>query len=91
MSTKREGPLPAISDAALGGPREVTHRGVLRVAEVYQAWREAETQCGEALRTWWEAGPDDGRLRYAAYRAVLDREESAARHLRHVWEQAQGS
>jgi hypothetical protein len=91
MSTKRHESSPAILGAAGAVPRIPDKPTDLpQVDRAYRAWRAAETQCDRALRGWLDAGPGDGRVRYAAYGAALDREETAARHLQRVCEPAQG-
>jgi hypothetical protein len=88
MSTKRDEPASAARVAARL-PNEAAPGDALHRAHAYQAWRAAETRCSEALHAWFDTGPTDRRCRYAAYLAVLDREEAAARHLQRVWERAQ--
>jgi hypothetical protein len=84
MSTRRDEPSPAILGAIRVSPRihnQVVRSDILHLGDVYSAWRIAEAQAGEALGSWRDAEPDETGGRYAAYRAALDREESAARDL----------
>jgi hypothetical protein len=47
-------------------------------ADLYQAWRAAFQEAGEALLEWWFAPAGARRDRFAAYRAAADREDAAA-------------
>jgi len=49
-----------------------------RRVDVYDAWRFADAEAGAAFRTWSRAGARERRDRHVAYRAALDREETAA-------------
>jgi hypothetical protein len=92
MNTKRDERSPAMFGAARVRPRvpnEVGPAGLRHVADGYSAWRAAAAQSGEALRAWLQAEPDFRGTRYVAYRAALDREESAARDLQGRWPRAQ--
>jgi hypothetical protein len=51
------------------------------VDDVYAAWFNANTRCGEALRAWREAGSEARLDAYRAYRAELELEEAAAAEL----------
>jgi hypothetical protein len=44
----------------------------------YVEWREECLAVGRAYASWLNALPDEGELPFAAYRAALDREQSAA-------------
>jgi hypothetical protein len=46
--------------------------------ERYVDWREASTDVTEAYGNWSNAPAADGAMSFAAYRAALDREQSAA-------------
>jgi hypothetical protein len=48
------------------------------VDDVYTAWFNANSRCGEALRAWREASPAARRDAYRAYRVELELEEAAA-------------
>jgi hypothetical protein len=45
------------------------------------SWCTAQTQCQNALRAWFDAGPRDRAEANWAYRAALDREQAAASDL----------
>jgi hypothetical protein len=45
------------------------------------SWCTAQTQCHNALRAWFDAGPRDRAEANWAYRAALDREQAAASDL----------
>ena len=47
----------------------------------FMAWRSAQIECDLALTDWDAAGPWRGEAAHLVYRAALDREEAAARHL----------
>jgi len=92
MNTNRDERSPAIFGAARVRPRvpnELAPAELRHVGDVYSAWRIAAAQSGEALQAWLQAEPDFGGTRYVAYRAALDREESAARDLQRLWLRAQ--
>jgi hypothetical protein len=57
---------------------------IRRRDNAYILWAATESECGEALRAWWAASPSQGASGYAGYRAALEREEAAARHLEQV-------
>jgi hypothetical protein len=57
---------------------------VRRRDNAYILWAAIESECGEALRAWSAAKPSQRASAYAAYRAALEREEAAARHLAQV-------
>jgi hypothetical protein len=47
----------------------------------FMAWRAAQIECDLALSAWHAAAPGRSGFAHQAYRAALDREEAAARHL----------
>jgi hypothetical protein len=47
----------------------------------FMAWWLAQIECELALGAWHAAGPGRTAAAHVAYRAALDREEAAARHL----------
>jgi hypothetical protein len=61
--------------------REVASIGIRLVDEAYMSWCTAQTQCQNALRAWFDAGPRDRAEANWAYRAALDREQAAASDL----------
>jgi hypothetical protein len=53
-----------------------------RLAEsAFMVWWTAQIECELALGAWHAAGPGRTAAAHVAYRAALDREEAAARHL----------
>ena len=48
------------------------------VDDVYSAWFNANSRCGEALRAWRESAPAARPDAYRTYRAELEREAVAA-------------
>jgi hypothetical protein len=46
--------------------------------ERYVEWREECIAVGDAYANWTSAPPDESELPFVAYRAALDREQSAA-------------
>jgi hypothetical protein len=54
---------------------------VRELAVAHRAWSAATRECDRALHAWFESSGADDALRYAAYRAALDREQAAAREL----------
>ena len=58
--------------------REVASIGIRLVDEAYMSWCTAQTQCQNALRAWFDAGPRHRAEANCAYRAALDREQAAA-------------
>lgn len=65
---------------------EVAQIGVNEIDEAYLTWFGAESECEDALRTWFAGA---GAAGYLTYRAALDREEAAARELGRLWGLAQ--
>lgn len=55
--------------------------GTLLADGAFMAWRSAQIECDLALSAWHAAGPGRSDAAHVAYRAALDREEAAARHL----------
>jgi hypothetical protein len=53
----------------------------LPVDDVYTAWFNANSRCGEALRAWREAAPPARPHAYRAYQAELELEAAAAAEL----------
>jgi hypothetical protein len=47
----------------------------------YILWAATESESGDALGAWFAAVPSRRPSAYAVYRAALEREEAAARHL----------
>ena len=56
--------------------------GARLLDDAYMAWFCAESECHQALRSWFNAGSSEREARYLGYRAALDREEAAAHDLR---------
>jgi hypothetical protein len=67
--------------AGLPGRAARVPRRRLPVDDVYTAWFNANSRCGEALRTWREAAPTARPDAYRAYLAELEREAAAAAEL----------
>ena len=63
--------------------------GVRLLDDAYLAWFGAESDCEQALRSWFEAGGEERSSAYLAYMAALDREEAAARDLERLWRVAE--
>ena len=61
--------------------REIASIRIRLVDEAYMSWCTAQTQCQNALRAWFVAGPRDRAEANWAYRAALDREQAAASDL----------
>jgi hypothetical protein len=57
--------------------------------DAYLAWWNAESESEAALRAWWRSSGSDRPDAYAAYRAALDREETAALDLERLWSLAE--
>ena len=53
--------------------------------DAYLVWFSAESECERALRAWSPRSDAQRAAAYFAYRAALDREEAAARHLERAW------
>lgn len=68
--------------------RDITVIGVRLADQAHAVWLAAAADATEAYDAWGDAVHQDRGLRYAAYHAALDREESAARDLERVWELA---
>jgi hypothetical protein len=71
------------------GPQSAAGLKLRRFDAAYLAWFEAESECGEALRDWFERTPSDHGAMYITYRAALDREEAAARDLERLCQSVQ--
>jgi hypothetical protein len=88
MSTRREELRQELCNAEGVRPRgpRPAETTLGRYDRIYVAWFEAESECQQALRKWFERARSD-RVRsdrdgtYTTYRAALDREEAAARDL----------
>jgi hypothetical protein len=57
---------------------------IRRRDNAYILWAATESECGQALQAWGAASPSQGASAYAVYRAALEREEAAARHLERI-------
>jgi hypothetical protein len=57
--------------------------------DAHMTWVAAEVDSEHALHAWFEAGAPQGAGAYLAYRAAVDREETAARDLRRLCELSQ--
>jgi hypothetical protein len=55
-----------------------------RRENAYILWAATESACGDALTAWFAASPRQRPTAYAVYRAALEREEAAARHLEQI-------
>jgi hypothetical protein len=91
MSTRRQDSRPVRSVTARERPRkrlELAEIGIRLLDEAHAAWQWAELECEHALRAWYDGPPRVSVDRYLAYRAALDREQSAARDLARLWELA---
>jgi hypothetical protein len=62
-------------------PDEIARLGVRLLDDAHIAWRIAQVECAEALRSWFEASAGGRADASMAYRAALDREEAAAHDL----------
>ena len=51
------------------------------VDDAYTAWFNANSRCGQALKSWQDAAPEARLDAYRAYRAELALEEAAAAEL----------
>jgi len=69
-------PVPTFATDVLVDVAELGH--TCRRVDVYDAWRFADAEAQTAWRTWRHAEVRERRDRHAAYRAALDREETAA-------------
>jgi hypothetical protein len=67
--------------------REIALIGLRLLDDAYMAWVAAESEAGQALRSWSEASGHGAA--YQAYRAAVDREEAAARDLQRLHELTQ--
>ena len=68
--------------------REIASIRIRLVDEAYMSWCTAQTQCQNAQRAWFDAGPRDRAEANWAYRAALDREQAAASDLKSLSELA---
>jgi hypothetical protein len=68
--------------------RDITAIGARLADQAHAVWLAAAADATQAYHAWGDAVHQDRGLRYAAYSAALDREESAARDLERVWELA---
>jgi hypothetical protein len=69
-------PVPAFATDVLVDVPELGR--TCRRVDIYDAWRFADAEAETALRTWACADARDRGDRHVAYRAALDREETAA-------------
>ena len=60
--------------------------GVRLLDDAYLAWFSAESECEHALHAWFHGTGEQRTTAYFAYRAALDREETAARDLARLWQ-----
>jgi hypothetical protein len=70
-------------------PRDIAEIAVRLCDSAHIMWYAATIDAEHALCDWSNAAPDEGVIRYFAYRAALDREEAAARDLQKLSELTQ--
>ena len=68
---------------------ELAEIGVRLLDDAYSAWFDAESDCQQALRAWFNGTSSSREEAYFAYRAALDREEAAAGDLQRLSQLAQ--
>jgi hypothetical protein len=68
---------------------EVATTGLRLFDDAYLAWFSAESECEDVLHAWFQSTREQHATTYVAYRAALDREETAARDLERVWHLAE--
>ena len=69
--------LPS-EDVSTGAPDSMTDGLVDELLSYYIDWRQDAKAAEDAYRLWSTAPAGDGALRFSAYRAALDQEESSA-------------
>lgn len=78
-----DSPEPNEDAAPSGDPAEIERQlppGIVdEFIDSYVWWREECAAVRDAYERWASSSPPDRELAHAAYRAALDREESAAR------------
>jgi hypothetical protein len=65
---------------------DVATIGVRLLTDASLAWFNAEIECDQALRAWFESTRNQAATTYLSYRAALDREEAAAHDLERLWQ-----
>ena len=68
---------------------EIAAIGVRLLDDAYLAWFSAESECEQALHSWFHATGEQRTTAYFAYRAALDREEAASHDLERLWQLAE--
>ena len=79
--------IPERIDSNISRGQAVIAGRALDVA--HMAWVAAEVESEHALRAWWGTGAPQDADAYLAYRAAVDREETAAGDLQRLSEMTQ--
>jgi hypothetical protein len=72
-----------------GTSRDLAVIAVRVLDDAHMTWVAAEVESEHALRAWFKGAASQRAAAYLAYRAAVDREETAARDLQRLYELTQ--